>query len=189
MRCSCRRMIRVRRARLECAIKRKHCQCKRRLIGTHVPFPAVPSLSVRVTITSRNSASNLRNGILSSENTLRIRSPQNSKLAPRKSKSNFDFGTDGENERLGFRVAVVRPGIIAFRRPTVDTTNAWLCLGSLPQFSEGYVKMKLFCSADHVHVVLNVCVWGGALQRERVCGVGVKGNVGRRTTSPTHNSR
>jgi hypothetical protein len=71
-------------------------------------------------------------------------------LAPRKSKSNFDFGTDGENERLGFRVAVVRPGIIAFRRPTVDTTNAWLCLGSLPQFSEGYVKMKLFCSADHV---------------------------------------
>ena len=143
----------------------------------------------RVTITSRNSASNQRNGILSSENTLRIRSPQNSKLAPRKSKSNFDFGTDGENERLGFRVAVVRPGIIAFRRPTVDTTNAWLCLGSLPQFSEGYVKMKLFCSADHVHVVLNVCVGGGALQRERVCGVGVKGNVGRRTTSPTHNSR
>jgi len=73
--------------------------------------------TLKVTITSRNSASNLRNGILSSENTLRIRSPQNSKLAPRKSKSNFDFGTDGENERLGFRVAVVRPGIIALSPP------------------------------------------------------------------------
>ena len=165
------------------------CRTARTVRHARPPRVEVVGKRLRVTITSRNSASNLRNGILSSENTLRIRSPQNSKLAPRKSKSNFDFGTDGENERLGFRVAVVRPGIIAFRRPTVDTTNAWLCLGSLPQFSEGYVKMKLFCSADHVHVVLNVCVWGGALQRERVCGVGVKGNVGRRTTSPTHNSR